>query len=37
MNERLVSVTPLHLDWTHDAVLQELRSWTVPGFVKEPA
>jgi 5'-nucleotidase len=37
MNERLVSVTPLHLDWTHDAVLQELRSWTVPGFLKEPA
>ncbi len=37
MSERLVSVTPLHLDSTHDAVLQELRSWTVPGFVKEPA
>ncbi len=37
LNERLVSVTPLHLDSTHDAVLQELRSWTVPGFVKEPA
>ena len=35
--ERLVSVTPLHLDSTHDAVLSELRSWTVPGFVKEPA
>ena len=33
----LVSVTPLHLDSTHDAVLQELRSWTVPGFAKEPA
>ena len=32
----LVSVTPLHLDSTHDAVLQELRSWTVPGFSKEP-
>jgi 5'-nucleotidase len=37
LTERLVSVTPLHLDSTHDAVLQELRSWTVPGFVKEPA
>jgi 5'-nucleotidase len=35
--DRLVSVTPLHLDSTHDAVLRELRSWTVPGFVKEPA
>jgi 5'-nucleotidase len=34
--ERLVSVTPLHLDSTHDAMLQELRSWTVPGFTKEP-
>ena len=32
----LVSVTPLHLDSTHDAVLKELRSWTVPGFEKEP-
>ena len=37
LKDRLVSVTPLHLDSTHDAVLQELRSWTVPGFVKEPA
>ncbi len=37
MKERLVSVTPLHLDSTHDSVLSELRSWTVPGFVKEPA
>jgi 5'-nucleotidase len=35
--ERLVSVTPLHLDSTHDPVLHELRSWTVPGFTKEPA
>ncbi len=35
--EGLVSVTPLHLDSTHDAVLQELRSWTVPGYEKEPA
>ena len=33
----LVSVTPLHLDSTHDAALSELRSWTVPGFAKEPA
>ncbi len=35
--ERLVSVTPLHLDSTHDAALQELRSSTVPGYQKEPA
>jgi 5'-nucleotidase len=33
----LVAVTPLHLDSTHDAVLKELRSWTLPGFAKEPA
>ncbi|HET7825873.1 MAG TPA: 5'/3'-nucleotidase SurE [Anaeromyxobacter sp.] len=37
LRERLVSVTPIHLDVTHDAVLQELRSWTIPGFQKEPA
>lgn len=37
LRERLVSVTPLHLDSTHDPVLQELRSWTIPGFQKEPA
>ncbi|HET8539098.1 MAG TPA: 5'/3'-nucleotidase SurE [Anaeromyxobacter sp.] len=37
LKDRLVAVTPLHLDSTHDAVLNELRSWTVPGFVKEPA
>jgi 5'-nucleotidase len=37
LEERLVTVTPLHLDSTHDAVLQESRSWTVPGYTKEPA
>jgi 5'-nucleotidase len=36
MKDRLVAVTPLHLDSTHDAVLSELRSWTIPGFTKEP-
>ena len=36
MIDGIVAVTPLHLDSTHDAVLNELRSWTVPGFVKEP-
>ncbi|BDG04416.1 5'/3'-nucleotidase SurE [Anaeromyxobacter oryzae] len=35
--EGLVAVTPLHLDSTHDPMLQQLRSWTVPGFTKEPA
>jgi 5'-nucleotidase len=34
--DHLVAVTPLHLDSTHDAVLKELRSWTVPGYTKEP-
>jgi 5'-nucleotidase len=37
MLDGLVAVTPLHLDSTHDAVLKELRSWTIPGYVKEPA
>ena len=37
MLDGLVAVTPLHLDSTHDAVLQELRNWTVPGYAKEPA
>ncbi len=32
----LASVTPLHLDSTHDPVLLEARSWTVPGYLKEP-
>lgn len=32
----LVSVTPLHLDLTHDALLGELRNWTLDGFRKEP-
>jgi len=36
-DEGLVAVTPLHLDLTHDAMLQGLRSWTLPGFRKEPA
>jgi len=34
--ERLVAVTPLELDLTHDLVIQDLRSWTVPGYRKEP-
>jgi 5'-nucleotidase len=35
--EGLVSVTPLHLDGTHDGMLSELRNWTVEGYRKEPA
>jgi 5'-nucleotidase len=37
LEEKLVAVTPLHLDSTHDAVLAGLRSLTVPGYAKEPA
>jgi len=37
LRDRLVAVTPLHLDGTHDAVLETLRSLAVPGFDKEPA
>jgi 5'-nucleotidase len=36
-DEGLVSVTPLHLDLTHDALLEGLRDWSVPGYRKEPA
>jgi 5'-nucleotidase len=37
VQDGLVSVTPLHLDWTHDALLAEARSWTIDGYVKEPS
>ena len=33
----LVSVTPLHLDWSHDALLAQMKSWTVDGYEKEPS
>jgi len=33
----LVSVTPLHLDWSHDSLLAEMKSWTIDGFVREPS
>lgn len=32
----LAAVTPIHLDLTHDALLQQMRSWTIEGYVKEP-
>lgn len=35
--EGLASVTPLHLDTTHDGELSEMRDWTLEGFRKEPA
>jgi 5'-nucleotidase len=34
--EGLASVTPLDVDLTHDAALQELRGWSVPGYDQEP-
>jgi 5'-nucleotidase len=37
LKDGLVAVTPLHLDSSHDAVLKELRSWTLPGYAKEPS
>ncbi|WP_242346085.1 5'/3'-nucleotidase SurE [Anaeromyxobacter terrae] len=37
LKDGLVAVTPLHLDSTHDAVLKEMRSWTLPGYTKEPS
>jgi 5'-nucleotidase len=36
-DDGLASVTPLHLDLTQDAALQDLRNWTLPGYEKEPA
>jgi 5'-nucleotidase len=36
-DEGLVSITPIHLDVTNDGMLSELRSFTVPGYPKEPA
>jgi len=36
-HDGLAAVTPLHLDLTHDAMLQELRNWTLAGYRKEPA
>jgi 5'-nucleotidase len=32
-----VSVTPLHLDWSHDSLLAEMKGWTIDGFTREPS
>jgi 5'-nucleotidase len=37
LDEGLAAVTPLHLDLSHDALLREMRSWTLEGYSKEPA
>lgn len=34
-DERLVSVTPLHLDLTEYRMIEELRSWDLPGFPED--
>lgn len=36
-DEGIVSVTPLHLDMSHDAMLSELRNYTLEGFEKIPS
>jgi 5'-nucleotidase len=35
--EGLVSVTPLHLDWSDDALVSEMRRWTIDGRAEERA
>ncbi len=37
VQDGLVAVTPLHLDWSHDALLAQMKSWTVEGYRKEPS
>lgn len=37
VNEGLVSITPMKLDWTHDGLLELTKSWTIEGYLKEPA
>jgi 5'-nucleotidase len=34
--EGLAAVTPLHLDWSHDGLLDRLRRWEVDGYPQEP-
>ena len=36
-DDQLVAVTPIHLDLSHSAMLQEMRNWTIDGYDKEPA
>jgi 5'-nucleotidase len=33
----LVSVTPLHLDWSDDALVSEMQRWAIDGYAGEPA
>ncbi len=34
LDRGLISVTPLHLDWTSSAGLEALSGWTLPGYAK---
>src|ERR1700737_1380919 len=34
-DRRLISVTPLHLDLTQHALVEELRGWDLPGLVRD--
>jgi 5'-nucleotidase len=34
-DRRLISVTPLHLDLTQQALVEELRGWDLPGLVRD--
>lgn len=34
-DRRLISVTPLHLDLTRQALVEELRGWDLPGLVRD--
>jgi 5'-nucleotidase len=36
LDDGLVAVTPLQLDLTHDAQMERMRSWVVPGYRQEP-
>lgn len=33
-DERLISVTPLHLDLTHEKLVEELSRWELPGLLR---
>jgi 5'/3'-nucleotidase len=36
LDDGLVAVTPLHLDLTHDGLLEGMSGFTLPGYAKEP-
>jgi 5'-nucleotidase len=34
-DQRVISVTPLHLDLTHQELVEELKQWELPGLVRD--